>query len=489
MKRKSLIKNGSQKANMLIMLLILTLVLSGCNRPDQRPLAENTYQSALDVVPSYNLASAESIILAGNSAAFTTNYYHSAAYVGVPAEEGSADRDGKYYICLDPPEMKSGSKFQIYGLTDQGMILQENHYFQGSITALGRTYTPRFGHAVYNGNAYITYHPYNDENNQNVFLEDFFYDAQFGNTLAMLSLQHPATNETCNTYPVLVNLTTEEVTDFLQQLNPSVADKAVQEGIQLVACRDAQYLFQIGVQHYYYNYSQQKLTEIKNITESTQSELSAYGKVAWTLASGTESLLFCFSDEYSDAYFLCDGATGSLVKVPTYAEESVATCMLVEDMLICAGKESIWFVDVKTKEVTALLQNIHVIYGCDAADEECTSFIIYTDDAGSSCVYDFISRKTFHLANTGNWSAQNTGGYIASPDGRKLLLYRADETHVIQFAILDCDSRTWLDVTRSNPNAVEECRIWWQGNEAIAVASDDLRECYVYSLTQQLQTQ
>lgn len=117
---------------------------------------------------------------------------------------------GVFHLCADPVEMNQGSHYDAYGVTADGSLEQlEEKLFNNAYTLDGSRYHLSFDWAEFDGTKVMTYVPADMEASM-LSLSDQ------GSTSLFLLRWHTGEDDTVYTYyPVLLDLETGELTDFL----------------------------------------------------------------------------------------------------------------------------------------------------------------------------------------------------------------------------------------------------------------------------------
>lgn len=463
---------------MLLWILILA-IMSGCallqtEKPSQvLEKGQLAFYQINEEVPLYDAAAKEKLLQPGANAHYDVLYCHSAPYVGEPAL--SAAKDGRYIICLTPPEMKSGSKYQIYWLTQEGMTLQDNCYLQKEFVVEETAYTPSLGYVVCGEELFITYDPYNSIDNRNVDFLHCFYDKKEQKAKALLVFSKQLGENVYSDYPLIVNLGTGEETDFLQ---PSLKKEPID--FRLVVACENQYLFDIDGSYYYYNDVTGKSVALGAITAKTASILGDLGRhQASAIGSYDDGILFCAEADGMKEFFWCDGIAGNVLRIADYGKTQATACIKVEEKIVCWNENTVWCIDTITRELTTLKQDINIL---DFAKENHATFLLCATENGEYYFYDLISGKELYLPENSRLHGVNTNKFVVSPDGRKLIVYCVDDGNTIQFSIFDMDKQHELCISRTNANKISESRIYWRTDNQVVVATEDNRESYIYTL-------
>lgn len=181
----------------LLLLLIGCCLISACGKteavaPTGAPLAAATPTGA--AAPVLPLVKASTMI---------PELYREKA---LRPTEGS----GVFLLCADPVEMNSGSHYDAYGVTADGSLEQlEEKLFNNAYTLDGSRYHLSFDWAEFDGTKVMTYVPADMEASM-LSLSDQ------GSTSLFLLRWHTGEDDTVYTYyPVLLDLETGELTDFL----------------------------------------------------------------------------------------------------------------------------------------------------------------------------------------------------------------------------------------------------------------------------------
>lgn len=464
---------------------VIFAIMSGCSLQQKQGPPQAFEKEWLTVyqinekVPQYDITAEEKILLNAANAHYDALYCHSASYVGVPAIRDALD--GKYIICLTPPEMKSGSKYQVYSLTQEGMALQENRYLQKVFFVEEEIYTPSLGYAICDDELFLTYDPYNSIDNRNVEFLHCYYDKHEKKAKALLLFskklgENEGGENVYSHYPLVVDLETGEETDFLQ----TVMKKEYIEGFRLVTAHQNQYLFDIDRSYYYYNDATEEIVAIDGITEETKSFFDDLGyRQASVIGNYDDGILFCAEVDGAKEFFWCDSIAGSILRIADYGGMEATACIKVKERIVCWSDNAVWSIDTITGEEMLLKQDIRIF---DYGRGNHATFLLCSTENGAYYFYDFVSGKELCLSESSCLNGVDTNNLVVSPDGRKLIAYFVDSDNTIQFSVFDMDKRQELHISRINGNEIFESRIYWRADNQVIVATEDNRESYIYIL-------
>lgn len=378
-------------------------------------------------VPVYDPALNLDYLIPGNGASeesLSCRYYHI-------SDSGHMEiAPGVFRICTDPPEMRQGSHYGLFRMSDSGLQQLPENTFSHTYQVLDNEIPVTFSYALYGDVPVITYISPNE-------LPFRIHDAVLGDHQCLISFRCRLKDVVTVDYPMILDVKSGELTDFLGTIEkgtlPSdlllegdntgffLQETALMEGNRLLAKLT-------GGKHYYYD---------------------PVNRQAWDL------------DELSG--------------------RQIDQCVVVGTDIFCYnGVDDIWKINGKNLAVTEVLSDIAYVefFGGIWQGNGC-SFVLYRDESWNLHAFDFLTMSDRVLREPDGWLLE---GYRChpSPDGRKLFLADSED-QTIQLLVFDCDQGKFLLIQRENPNNVQESRSAWTENNALVVITEDQRDHYVYN--------
>ena len=96
------------------------------------------------------------------------------------------------------------------------------------------------------------------------------------------------------------------------------------------------------------------------------------------------------------------------------------------------------------------------------------SFVIYRTEKDGDYLYDTVTGETVRLNLPKGYDSRS---YYISPDGRKFMTNRKEE-NCYWLIIYDCDSKTFLEIQRSNPNPLRDELYFWVAEDKVLLYSN-----------------
>lgn len=380
------------------------------------------------------------------------------------------------------------ASYGVYGLTDEGMVWSEPRQYYGEFTMYDTKFQYLVSCAEVDGRLYDA-----------SCMEEYTYDSYPYYWRYASDGSGPEVMLSGKYYPVILNISTGEIRDFLRGINPAVADNCVaNENFTIITRSGDKMLFYTGndtdKKFYYLDIAAEKVVELADLPGEARLALrqdnsyvvGVYGDVMLVVSDKKYG-----SPEDDKRYFLCDASRGKVTVLEDVVGEELNGCSIFDGKIICAGENYYWSVDIDTLEVVSLLETKDVVIGytepqkTDYNENELfnnASFVIIGSQ-GNYQVYDFAKGSVSDLDQLGRWEELHVASYVVSPDGRRMAFYSGTQGGCIQFAVLDCDTNSFVDVVREGESGMtEETRIWWYKDSAIAVAPDDRQTVNVYTI-------
>lgn len=389
---------------------------------------EGPLVSVFDQIPVYDPGtSLDFPIQSGNAPddLLTASYYHINSY-------GHFYRTpGVFRICTDPPEMRQGSHFGLFEMENGGLKKIPSHSFSQTYEIFSDTVKVEFEYALYDGQVIVTWIAPDD-------LDFRIHDAAVGDGKCLISFQCAVKDAMNVDYPMLLDVRTGQLTDFLQEVDiSSFPSNFWQEDAQFYS-----FILQYTV-------------------------LFEENRLLAKLIGGD--------------YILYDPPTGKVYDLSELSDRQVAGCALTGDSIICWDDvANYWRIDWNTLLVYDVLTDVpYVEFNSGIWQGSGCSFTLYRDHEWNLHVFDFLTGEDRVLAEPEGWTIE---GYRChpSPDGRKLYMTGADGNGTFQFLIFDCDRMQFILLERENPNSVRESLSQWSADNALVVISDTSQDFYVY---------
>lgn len=378
--------------------------------------------------------------------------------------------------------------YGVYGMTEEGMVWSGPEYYYGRFKMLDTEFQYLVGCVDVDGRLYNAM--YTDKYIYNAYPKYWSYAEDGSGPEVMLNTNRTVDNTRSYNYPVILDIRTGVIRDFLREINSAVADECVEKSFELVNRIDNKIVFYSGrydieQKYYYLDLDTERLFELSDVPAEARRVLPM-NRYCHVVGSCGEVMLLAIDNVGSSSgyrqYFLCDANRGGIIVLEDVVGEEINGCCMLEDRIICAGEDSYWSVNVATLAAEKLLATKDVVLGFTEAQKNNASFVIIGSQ-GNYQVYDFAKGTISNLDQLGRWEELDASSYVVSPDGRKMAIYSEAQDGCIQFAILNCDTDSFVDVVREGESGMtEETRIWWYKDSAVAVAPDDRQTVNVYTI-------
>ena len=325
-------------------------------------------------------------------------------------------------ICADPLELRRGSRYHAWYMEKGKAQRLENTSVTKDYRILGTTMHLELNYAVYGeGQSVLTYVPESWEETEGFRFWDTGRTRQW-----LLTYPLRLDSERVMAYPVRLDLTTGQLTDFLKGIDKQALYPAL-EGCP---------------------------REVQTVRD--------------------ESLLI---ESGQGAWFYVDVPQGQVWDLNAMTGSEPEGCAVLPDGILCCGRQGDFrLVEWETGGVRPLLTGIEPFYTSLGQ-----SFVLYTGEDGTVHAYDFVSRQDIALTELGDWTLENSSGW-PSPDGRKWMTIRMGENGVYQIGVFDCDRQRFLSIHRTGSLGAEEELVQWDNLSQIVVSGPESMELYVYSL-------
>lgn len=364
-------------------------------------------------------------------------------------------RNGVFFVCSDPVEMRQGSHYDGYIEQNGNLIPLESHHFSNTYSVMGNDIPVEFDWVESDGIVNYTYV------DPEVRFRSMNFAGSADSALFTFKLFFPAENEGTN-YPVLLNLHTGQMDDVLAGTG---AEK------------------------------------LRRICNSAISE-------------DHTKMLLC--QEYTLYYV--DLAERKLYSLDELSGEHTDSCSLIGNKLACWRRDGVnvkaWNIDLNTMERTELFNLPYTLYFTSESDGinqqsepqgdkivflqgfdnwnhwgdmyAGSRFAIKQSENGEVSVIDLSSGIPYRIDGL-VWpeEAYDRLQLFASHDGNKLLFSgkSAQSEYAQYLAVLDFARKTYVDFSRENSRNLKECTIYWFDSDSVIIFTSPTelaKEFYLY---------
>lgn len=361
--------------------------------------------------------------------------------------------NGVFSVCTDENFMNQGNHYDVYALENGEFIKLEEHYFNQDYTLYGHEIHIEFSWCEHNGEVHFNYV---DPDIGSWFR---FVHTNGSSNEVLFTLLLDSEDFSTN-YPVLIDLHTGELTDFLAG-----------SGVE-------------------------KIKYLRNIAANEDMSKLLLYKFEW-------------KESPEEIYYL-DLAKNRLYRVDELSGEHADACSLLGNALVCwsltegkfntAGTYRAWRIDLATLERTELFEDMP-----DAADSKKEDsgivflrgfngsynyghtytgsvFALMVDQAQNIFVFDLDNGEKYLIDGL---RYTNKTQFTPCMDGKKLIIRETGEGET--FGILDFGKMEYLEVLRINESGGKEILPYWFDENTVVICADEenesgSRDCYIYSL-------
>lgn len=331
-----------------------------------------------------------------------------------------------FLMCTDETELNQGSHYIAYAVENDELVPLEIKQFSGDYGLLGGTVHVELEYVENDGVWAITYIASNSE----ATLDFNILDTSRGAKKCLIGFFCKTHIGTLIQYPVLLDLETGELTDFLSEIE------------------------------------QEKLFPMLS------------GQIYDSAMDDENRLVIKLSD---GNYYYIDPNGNCCYCLTELISQEISDCALTQNAIICWNESGdYWQIALDTIEVKQILSDVDTVFICGISEGNGSSFVLYRD-GGYLHSFDFNNMTDTLLTNIGSWEINSEDGYV-SPDGRKLLVMQR-ENGIFQMGIFDCDTARFLSLARSNADGLMESQIYWSeyhGIEEVEIVSESARDIYNY---------
>ena len=332
---------------------------------------------------------------------------------------------GIFKICTDKQEMNQGSHYSAYSIDSGAFILYENKQFADEFTVFNNKFYVNFEYTICNGRIVITHIPIEENETWRI---DNMVVVDNNVLITFHCLLHDGNNLF---YPMLLNVETHELTDILQNNNVDIMCASLSKPIQHARLIDPKKLI------------------VKRV----------------------------------DGQFIYIDATNGIVcNLESICQNEIEDCAIVHDKIVCWDSNgNLGWINIDDSDFHPILSNSQLIFASGIWCHNGCSFIVYNTDDSRIHLYDLQSNEDIILDPIEGWKLDGDRMF-PGPDGRKFFIEKTDQTGTIQILVFNCDTKTWLEIKRDNPNDVSESLVMWASDNEIVVSSLSQQDFYIYQL-------
>ncbi len=421
------------------------------------PPADTQLITVTEEAPLYDTEQSWLLVTPG-----ANNEYFKSTYIHLPGFAAIDDRhayDGKYvFVNTEEWPMLRGNHHEAYLLYDAWMEKLENQHFSYAWEFFGCETILEFDYVIHGDDVIITYYPHeanyvgNGPNRSYGLVVD---TSRGRNALLIRFYLFPDENDVDNQlwYYATLDLETGKLNYFLSQFDRSV----FKGGMDLLEwLPDGDLLLTDNSDKL--TYLDIHRTQIHKIDLETDDPLYYCGSdedgVVFAAETGRRN--YGINSSYWPHYYQYqfyrysfeDGSITKLLEGGWFSHSREPFFVTYED-----DEHNYHVHDLLTGQDTLLHEARGIVTFSD-------SFVVYRNGANKDYLYDAVSGETVLLdvpAGYGNV-------YYPSPDGRKLLTFCNWERDY-SLLIYDCDSKTFLEIQRTNPNPLGEQLPFWAAED------------------------
>lgn len=381
-----------------------------------------TFVKINDVVPQYDTASTEMFTV---SADRQDNAQYEASYIHLPNIGSFEYANGVFTVCTDEVSMKQGNHNAAYVLKNGQITEIVSKTFSQEYDLFGTTYQVEFAYAEYDGQTLITYSPACYEANH-----VHGAVAILNNNSCLVDFtEQAATGETMH-HLFILDLNNGNISDLYSCLSPDMQKNLLCNAVNRIAFIDESrfVIEQVNGPFYYVN-------TVDNVVRNLDSLL------------GFE----------------------------------IKQCSIVGERVVCWNEDGdYWKVNTADLSTRMLLEGKKDSFASGIWYKNGCSFTIYKD-AGKYHIFDFASETDTAITPPDGWELRKEL-FQPSPDGRGFFTFKLEDNGALQLLVFDCDFMRFVEICRTNLNAVHEAVGGWTSDGKIVIRSDGCTDFYIYDL-------
>lgn len=342
-----------------------------------------------------------------------------------------ADKDA-YLVCTDPIEMQQGSNYAVYSLDGSQLIQWETNSFSSDFTIYSSSIHVAFDYAAYNGQVEITHC---DEVRQptDSFLR-LFHDTSRGPDRILLGFNIRQPDGNFLHYPMLLNLETEELTDFLAGIEQETLKDVLSDEIHTVVTADG------------------------------------------------NSFLAQRADR---KFFFFDVSENRVIDLDAVSGKQVLDCILLPDKIVCWDSSgNFWKISIDTWDTAYVLNAAHVefVNGISGRQRQRgSSFVLYRNESNELHMFDFQTEIDTHI-DVPQKLAINADSCDFSHDSRKFGMLISSTEDENRYIVFDADSKTFRKITVEHPEKSLLASMDFTNQNEVVLASASSTEFYYFKL-------
>lgn len=371
-------------------------------------------------IPLYDVSASKNFVINDDPNAspnLKAQYIHTAAVANYEGE-------GVFKVCIDEYEMNQGSSYLVYAIEDNEFVAYPNKHFTNEYTIFDNKFYVDFEYSICNGKLVLT-HVSAERDEEKWRIEN----VAMGANEVLITFYCSLPDGGNLSYPMVLNVETHELTDFLQNM-------------------DAKTLF---------SSLSQRIKHIRFVNPDT-----------------------VIVERSDGEYFYFNIVTGEVFDLKRISGLEIEDCALVQNQIVCWDLNGNYgWIDVDSLVFHPLISVGQTEFSSGIWCENGCSFVLYRANDNTIHLYDFMDCEDVILKPPNGW--QLIGDRIhPSPDGRKFLLQTTDDKGIIQILVFNCDTQSWVVIERDNPNNSDESLIEWSAANEIVVTSKSRQDFYIY---------
>lgn len=441
------------------------------------PPADTQLITVTEEAPLYNTEQSWLLVTPG-----ADNEYFKSTYIHLPGHAAIDERrayDGKYvFVNTEESPMLRGNHHEAYILYDAWMEKLENQHFYYEWEFFGCKTVLEFDYVIHGEDVLITYSPHEANYRGNGPSQSYgrVVDTSRGRNELLIEFEIFPSENSHLWYYATLDLDTGKLHYFLSQFDPSVFAGGgyfrqwLPDGdLLLTSYGQTTTILHVDIHR----------TQIRDLGEELGMNLayrcSDGNHVIFSAETGYNSSLDVPSSKinhpYQYQFYQYDIDSGEVTLLLENGQHSYP----YESPLITYRD------DDKNYHVHNLLTGQDtVLYGAKSILSRSDSFVLYRDEENKLYLYDAIMEDTVLLDLPATYDRDY---FSPSPDGRKLMTY-SNRAPCYSLLIYDCDSKTILEIQRTNPNPLGEDLISWVAEDKVLLychGADGYRDIVVFA--------
>ena len=423
------------------------------------PPADTQLITVTEEAPLYDTEQSWLLVTPGQD-----NEYFKSTYVHLPGYAAIDERrayDGKYiYVNTEESPTLRGNHHDAYVLYDAWMEKLENQHFYYEWEFFGCKTVLEFDYVIRGEDVLITYSPHeaNYESNGSYQSYGRVVDTSRGRNELLIKFQLFPTETSHLWYYASLDLDTGKLNYFLSQFDRSVFEKGDPSLLEWLP--DGDMLLVDGWEPrtiYHMDIQRTKIHDLgENIDLNLSYRCSDGNHVIFSAEAGYNSSLDVPTSKINHPY---------QYQFYQYDFDSGEVTLLLEGGLHSFPYESPLITyrdDDKNFQAHNLLTGQDtVLYGATSILSRSDSFVIYRDGENKLYLHDMTLGDTVLLDLPATYDRNY---FIPSPDGRRFMTC-GGKNGCFSLQIYDCDTKTFLEIQRTNANPLREDLPFWAADD------------------------